>query len=316
MHAGTGELVASAIVQAVKSLKLPNGIFSNLNSSGITVGVDLVNHPEIKGVGFTGSISGGRALFDLAAKRPEPIPVFAEMGSVNPVIISNNALINNAEKWSKAYANSITQGNGQFCTSPGLLIAIATNEFEQFGQLLAENIRDIPSQVTLGPSIHRSFNKLKSQAISDESVEPLLNIEESKANYAGQAVVTVSARAFINNPRLHHEVFGPFTMLVKCKNEEEILEVIKSLGGQLTGTIICEENEISIMKPIIDLLMHKVGRLIYNGVSTGVEVCNAMTHGGPYPASTDSRFTAVGPMAIDRWVRPLTLQNFPIEWLD
>ncbi|MFK5981909.1 MAG: aldehyde dehydrogenase (NADP(+)) [Flavobacteriaceae bacterium] len=316
MHAGTGELVSSAIIKAAKKTGMPNGVFSNINSSGIKVGEQLVMHPQIKAVGFTGSIYGGRALYNLGANREEPIPVFAEMGSVNPVIISQKALEKRASEIAVTYSKSIILGAGQFCTNPGLMLAVKSNELTRFILDLGEKTIAQDPQCMLHPNIQNSFVK-KGKSITDED-EISIVAEYNKTiseNYVGAKVVTVSGDAFLRNTNLHQEVFGPFSMVVQCKNEAQLLEIISMLEGQLTGTILAEKEEYSKLGKLVQTLQNRVGRIIFNGVPTGVEVCDAMTHGGPYPASTDSRFTAVGQGSILRWVRPFSFQDFPEELL-
>ncbi len=311
MHAGTGELVAMAIIKAAEKTGMPNGVFSNLNSNGIEVGVRLVNDPKVKAVGFTGSIKGGRALFDIANRRPEPIPLFAEMGSINPVVITEGALKENGEKWAEAYAGSITLGAGQFCTNPGLILAIESDGLDKFKRSLAEKIVKIDATCMLHPNIKSAYSTLKNEVSSQVGVKSLSIPLEVEANYADQAVAEVSGDAFLQNPKLHQEVFGPFSLIVKCANEQQLLTIIEQLEGQLTGTIIAEDSELSELTDIVDELSQRVGRIIFNGVPTGVEVCPSMNHGGPYPASTDARFTAVGLHAIKRWIRPISYQSFP-----
>lgn len=313
MHAGTGELVASAIVRAIEDVDLPPGIFSNLNSGGIDVGKQIVQHPKLKAVGFTGSIKGGRALYDLAASREEPIPVFAEMGSVNPVVISSNALKTDLKKWVEMYAESITNGTGQFCTKPGLLFGIDSSELDEFAVQLSQKIALKDSTVMLNPSIENNYESNRQLAIEQNNVAVLTEAHDVKPNYGKQTIATVDGTTFFSNPTLHHEVFGPYAIIIKCKNLQQIQEIIEHIEGQLTGTVIVEKEDFEDFKPIVKALSQRVGRLIYNGVPTGVEVTEAMTHGGPYPASTDSRFTAVGVHSIKRWIRPVTFQNFPKE---
>ncbi|QHI35305.1 Alpha-ketoglutaric semialdehyde dehydrogenase [Kordia antarctica] len=312
MHAGTGELVASAIAKAAQKTGMPNGVFSNLNSSGIEVGQQLVEHPKVKAVGFTGSIRGGRALFDLAAKRPEPIPVFAEMGSINPVILLPKALEEKAASWGKTYASSITLGTGQFCTNPGLILGIKSDSLTKFIQTLSEEIVTIAPQCMLHPNIYKSFKNNKSKAQKQNNVKTIANVDKAVAeNYAQQAVATVDGKTFLENSALHEEVFGPFSLVVQCEDASQLEEIIANLEGQLTGTIISEKNEVAQHQNIVNALAQRVGRIIFNGVPTGVEVVPSMLHGGPYPASTDSRFTAVGRDSIKRWVRPFSYQDWP-----
>lgn len=316
MHAGTGELVSMAIIKALKSTCMPNGVFSNLNSSGIEVGIQLVNHPKIKAVGFTGSIRGGRALFDLASQRPEPIPVFAEMGSINPVIILPKAAQNQVEVLAKTYAKSITVGTGQFCTNPGLILGIKSEALDRFINLISEEIINIEPKCMLHPNIWSNYQKNKTSVLNQEGMMATAEYPDTIApNYARQTIAKVEGKIFLENPVLHQEVFGPFSMVVQCENKHELESIISNLEGQLTGTIIANLEEIKTYTSVIEALQNRVGRIIFNGVPTGVEVCPAMLHGGPYPASTDSRFTAVGIHSIKRWVRPFSYQNWPDETL-
>jgi NADP-dependent aldehyde dehydrogenase len=312
MHAGTGELVASAIIKAAEKTGMPNGVFSNLNSSGIEVGEALVKHPEVKAVGFTGSIRGGRALYNMASQRPEPIPVFAEMGSINPVVLLPNALKKTAEKWAQTYAGSITLGAGQFCTNPGLLLGIKGEDLTNFTKILSEEIVKIEPTCMLHPNIIGAYenNKAKMQQLEGLTTTASIN-NEVATNYGRQAITTVEGNTFLKNTTLHQEVFGPFSMVVQCENRYQLEEIISKLEGQLTGTIIGDESEIAGYLNVVNALQNRVGRIIFNGVPTGVEVCPAMVHGGPYPASTDSRFTAVGINSIKRWVRPFSFQSWP-----
>ncbi len=312
MHAGTSELVAGAVIRAAQKTNMPNGVFSNLNSSGIEVGQQLVKDPLVKAIGFTGSLKAGRALYDLAAARPEPIPVFAEMGSINPVVVLPEMLKQSGEAWAQAFAGSITLGTGQFCTNPGLLIGIAGDDLNNFGRVLSEAIEKIAPTSMLHPNIHANFNSGKTKLKEQVGVNVIAEYKAEVApNFAAQMVLKVDGTTFLNNPTLHQEVFGPFSILVACENSEELIQILSNLEGQLTGTILGTENEIKQNINLIDALKERVGRIVFNGVPTGVEVCPAMLHGGPYPASTDARFTAVGIHAIKRWVRPISFQNCP-----
>ncbi len=316
MHAGTGELVASAIINAAVKTGMPNGVFSNLNSSGIEVGVALVKHPQIKAVGFTGSILGGRALYNMAAQRLEPIPVFAEMGSVNPVVILPKAVKKKASEWAKTFAKSITLGSGQFCTNPGLILGIKSKDLTNFIQFLGEETIKIESTCMLHPIIEGAYETNKSKMQEQKGLQTKASIDkELTTNYGHQAIATVEGSTFLKNTTLHQEVFGPFSLVVQCKNSAQLENIISNLEGQLTGTIISEKGEAEQYAPVVRALQNRVGRIIYNGVPTGVEVCAAMVHGVPYPASTDSRFTAVGINSIKRWVRPFCYQNWPDELL-
>ncbi|MCX2718886.1 aldehyde dehydrogenase (NADP(+)) [Lentiprolixibacter aurantiacus] len=312
MHAGTGELVASAIVTAAKICGMPDGVFSNLNSSDIQVGQQLVKHPFVKAVGFTGSIAGGTALHKLSNERKEPIPVFAEMGSINPVVILPSALRENPQHLASTYADSITLGTGQFCTNPGLILTSETDGLDIFLESLGQEILNKEAGLMLHPDIHRKYEEGQKEMSVQEGTSVVAEYQKKTApNYAKPKILTVAGRTFLTNTNLHNEVFGPFSLVVKCSDLEEMKNIIAELEGQLTGTIIGNEEELKVNAPLIAQLKERVGRLIFNGVPTGVEVCPSMVHGGPFPATTDSRFTAVGPDAIRRWVRPVSYQDWP-----
>lgn len=312
MHVGTGEMVASAVIKAAKKTNMPEGVFSNLTGSGVTVGSSLVKHPQVKGVGFTGSIKGGRALFDLASQRPEPIPVFAEMGSINPVVLLPEALEQQSVTWAAQFASSITVGSGQFCTNPGLLLGLKSDGLNQFINQLSEEIEKIAPSCMLHPSILNNFTTGKNELQQQSGVITLTEVNDEVApNYGIQTLLCVEGETFLENTSLHQEVFGPFSIIVECEDEAELVAIIDKLEGQLTGTVIASATELENYAKVVASLQNRVGRLIFNGVPTGVEVCPSMLHGGPYPASSDSRFTAVGIHAVKRWVRPFSYQNWP-----
>lgn len=315
MHAGTGELVSSAILKAAKKTNMPNGIFSNLNAQTYEVGKQLVMHSKIKAVGFTGSISGGRALFDLANSRPEPIPVFAEMGSINPVIVLPELVKEKAKRWSEMYANSITNDAGQFCTKPGLIFVIDSPETEMFIIELGNHLLKKEALPMLHPTIFEKFISNKQRAIQTSNGTFVEYASEVNENFGSPSLLIVDAERFRSNAAIQDEVFGPFAVIVKCTNSEELIKCIGILKGQLTGTLLGSPSEFKNNSKLIALLQQKVGRIIFNGVPTGVEVCPSMHHGGPYPASSDSRFTAVGIDAIRRFSRPVVYQNCPDEIL-
>ena len=312
MHAGTGELVSSAIIRAAKKTNMPNGVFSNLNSKGIEVGVKLVNNPYVKAVGFTGSLKGGRAIYDLASQRSHPIPVFAEMGSVNPVLIFPKKLQKEYSELAIQYAKSITVGSGQFCTNPGIIISFESDYFDLFINKLVQEIQEISPSCMLHPNIYNAYNLGLQKIKKNKNVSELTSYSDKyENNFPRHVISRVSAEKFIEDKCLQHEIFGPCSLIITCQDEEEILKVIESLDGQLTGTILAQDHDTFLSQQIIDTFELKVGRIIFNGVPTGVEVCSSMTHGGPYPASTDSRFTAVGINSIKRWLRPVSYQDFP-----
>ena len=316
MHAGTGEMVASAVLKAAKKTKMPKGVFSNLNSSGIEVGQKLVMHPQIKGVGFTGSIKGGTALYKLANERAEPIPVFAEMGSINPVVALPSALVEKGAEWATKYAGSIMLGAGQFCTNPGLILGIKGMDLNNFVKILGVEISKLEPSCMLHPNIHRNYEKGKKELSQQKGVSVVADHESSvPPNHPQQKVLSVKGTDFLVNPKLHQEVFGPFSLVVACENGHELTQVLNRLEGQLTGTLLGSTVDLIEYGEVVEALRNRVGRIIFNGVPTGVEVCPSMHHGGPFPASTDSRFTSVGESAIKRWVRPIAYQSWPQELL-
>ena len=295
---------------------MPDGVFSNLNSKGIAVGEQLVKHPAIKGVGFTGSIKAGKALVALGANREEPIPVYAEMGSINPVVILPEALKVNGESWAQKYAGSINLGAGQFCTNPGLILGIEGEELETFGKNLAAHLGEQPAHCMLHPNIQSAYESGKQTMLDAAGTEVLaVTLEAEGANDGKPALVKVTGDDFLANTKLHAEVFGPFSMLVSCTSKAQLLEVLNALEGQLTGSLIAETSEVATYADVIDALRSRVGRILFNGVPTGVEVCPAMHHGGPFPSSSDAKFTSVGNDAIYRWVRPVSYQDWPQELL-
>jgi alpha-ketoglutaric semialdehyde dehydrogenase len=315
-HFLTSELVANAVQSAAEICSLNKDIFIHVAGSSFKVGESLVMHPLVKAVGFTGSLVGGKALYDLAAKRKEPIPVFAEMGSINPVFLFSQKLQLDADKIAKMYAASITQSGGQFCTNPGLLVGIKGPELEKFIEVLTKEIEQVKPVQMLHSGIGKNFHSNRNKALDQQDVQVLA---ETKYPYNEEetipTIASVSASVFLKNPLLHKEVFGPYSLLVICQNLEEMYAVANNLEGQLTTTIIATEIEISNNAQLTDILLLKCGRIIYNGVPTGVEVALAMQHGGPFPATTDSRFTAVGADGIKRFARPVCYQGWPDELL-
>lgn len=316
MHSGTGELVSSAIIKAVEKTGMPNGVFSNLNSSGIKVGQQLVKHPKIKAVGFTGSINGGTALYKLASARDEPIPVFAEMGSINPVVVLPSALDTDGDAWATKYASSINLGAGQFCTNPGLVLGIQGDKLDSFINTLSEEILKLEPTCMLHPNIYTKYNEGKKELSGQDGVTIMADYaKETSDNVARPTILKVSGASFLSNTKLHKEVFGPFSVVVCCENSVQLEEILNHLEGQLTGTVLGSESDLNTYDNVIDALQSRVGRILFNGVPTGVEVCSSMVHGGPFPASTDARFTSVGTSAIKRWVRPVSFQDWPNKFL-
>lgn len=311
-HAATSEAVAQAVKKAAKENDLPEAIFIHLHGRSFEVGKALVQHPLTKAVGFTGSFEGGKALFDLANQRPVPIPVFAEMGSVNPVFLLPQKIKENGASVASLYAGSITQSAGQFCTNPGILIGIESEALQDFKTVLGEQIKKVAPAKMLHPGIAQSFQQKQKKMLAEEGVSILATADLPASELESiPTIAEVAAENFLKNPSLHGEVFGPFSLLVICKNESEMLQVAQALEGQLTITIMATENELEQSKDLIAAVQAICGRLIFNGVPTGVEPVLAMHHGGPYPATTDSRFTAVGADGIKRFARPVCYQNWP-----
>jgi len=311
-HAGTSELVAKAIFKAIEKTGMPKGVFQHLYGTGFEVGQALVKNPLTKAVGFTGSLAGGKALFDLANQRPDPIPVFAEMSSINPVILLPETLARDAAKTAATLAGSITLGVGQFCTNPGLIFAIEGAGLDQFIKSLGTEIEKVTPAPMLHQGIADNYSKKLKNALAQKGVkvEASASVEATSAQ-GRPTVASVSASDFLKNPALAEEVFGPFSLIIRCADLKELNTVVNHTHGQLTASIIADESEISNHKSLLNTLVEKAGRLVINGVPTGVEVVAAQNHGGPFPATTDSRFTAVGTDAIKRFVRPVSFQNFP-----
>ena len=313
-HPGTSELVAQAIAKAVEKCNLPAGVFSLLMGSGREVGAALVKAPAVKAVGFTGSFAGGMALAKISSERDEPIPVFAEMGSINPVVLLPEILKSSAETIAQGFVGSVNLGTGQFCVNPGLVIALEDENLDTFISAASSALADVQAGVMLNQRICEAYTEGLKEYSGHDGVDIISSggSADGKEGYCGQAtLMTTSAAYFLQNTAIHEEVFGPASLIVKCKSKDEILQVISALKGQLTGTIHCTDEELAAFPELWDLLSLRVGRVVVNGFPTGVEVCHAMVHGGPFPASTDSRFTSVGTTAINRFIRPVCYQNFP-----
>ncbi|GAM07950.1 alpha-ketoglutaric semialdehyde dehydrogenase [Geobacter sp. OR-1] len=308
-HPTTSELVACAVVRAVERSGVPKGVFAML--FGDNAGAALVRCPEIKAVGFTGSLAGGRALSEIAAARPEPIPVFAEMSSVNPVILLPGALRERGSVIASGLAASVTLGAGQFCTNPGLVIGIAGEPFDTFCQMLSLEIMSRPPLVMLSRPILLNYQE-GIRRLSQLSGMELLGGAITEGDRAAACLFRAPPELLRCETRpLEDEVFGPVTVLVAVKDLQELREIIPDLGGHLAAGLFAAASELSDAGPIVELLETRVGRVILNEFPTGVEVCDAMTHGGPFPATSDSRCTSVGTLAIDRFLRPVCYQGYP-----
>jgi alpha-ketoglutaric semialdehyde dehydrogenase len=310
-HPGTAEFVGSAVMEAAISTGMPEGVFSLIFAKDYELGQALVKHPAIKAVGFTGSRRGGRALMDIAAARPEPIPVYTEMSSVNPTFFLPGAIQQRGEGLVSGLHASVTGGAGQFCTKPGLVFLPESEATAGFVSQFQTQIAGTPSSPLLTGGIQESYNK----ASAKRQTEVEDYFAKSENNLPGfsvrPSVFETTAIEFLQTPDLNEEIFGPTTLLIKSQSKEDLLEIARSLEGQLTASVHGTEEDLKKYADLIDILQTKVGRLIFNGFSTGVEVCPSMVHGGPYPATSDSRSTAVGSRAITRFARLVCFQNFP-----
>jgi alpha-ketoglutaric semialdehyde dehydrogenase len=320
-HPRTSQLMADAITKVVGVFGWPQGVFSHfvgeyIEGSDERTGSYLTAHPGIKAVGFTGSFRGGKALFDIAKQRSEPIPVFAEMGSINPVFAFTSALEQRAEALAVEYVSSLTLGVGQFCTNPGVFIAVKGDGMDRFKIALTKAIEPLAPATMLNKGIYEHYQKNKTLLHQQAGVNVLAEaIDEGVEGQGRPKVLLVSAQVILGNTVLSEEVFGPFGIVVEAENYGEVYDFARQLKGQLTATLAATEDDLNAHPDIVDCLKDKAGRLLFNGMPTGVEVVNAMQHGGPFPASTDIRFTSVGPDAIKRFVRPISFQNWPEQML-
>ena len=314
-HLGTNAWVSQAIQRAAIKTEMPDGVFSSLVGIGYSLGEQLVRHKDIKGVAFTGSHRGGYALYKIASERDEPIPVFAEMGSTNPIFITPEFMQKNSKEIAHGVAGSVNLGAGQFCTNPGLLVTVENSYTNSFINDLVEAFGQLEPGTMLNSNIRDNYLSSRKRAKFTDGVNTEFESLPNDNFSAPPAVYSTTSNAFLNNPHLHLEIFGPSTILIKCPDLDEMIDVAQELKGQLTASLFMEENSTSQYSELVDVLKEKVGRLIFNGYPTGVEVGYAMQHGGPFPATTDSRYTSVGTDAIYRFVRPIAYQNSPQDFL-
>ncbi|CAL8475918.1 aldehyde dehydrogenase (NADP(+)) [Caballeronia sp. S22] len=313
-HLGTSELVGRAVQKAVADSGLPEGTFSLVVGAGNAIGEALVAHPAIQAVGFTGSRRGGLALVDIAAKRPVPIPVFAEMSSINPVFALPGALAARGDTLAASYIDSVTLGVGQFCTNPGLVIGLADSDLDDFIDNAATALEKKGTQTMLTAGIAAAYQDGVKHR--DAAAKRIATGEKSEASSGAlPALYRVSAEEFLAKPKLAEEIFGPTSVIVVCGDEDEMILVARSLEGQLTATLLMEKDDVELARRLLPVLERKAGRILANGFPTGVEVSYAMVHGGPYPATSDSRSTSVGAMAIERFLRPVCYQDLPAALL-
>ncbi|SJN12834.1 Ketoglutarate semialdehyde dehydrogenase [Halomonas citrativorans] len=311
-HPGTGELVGRAIQAAVKKCALPEGVFSLMFGSGREVGTALVSDSRVKAAGFTGSRSGGLALWKAAQSRPEPIPFYAEMSSINPVFPLPAALKSRGAEMGKAFVGSLNMGAGQFCTNPGLVIAVKGAELNTFIEAAGEAVKASGAQTMLTPGIFEAYESgVKSFADSGKAQEIARGRKGDGPNQCQTGLFVASAQDFLGNEALQGEVFGSTSLIVECANTAELTQVAEHLEGQLTVTLQMDDADLEAARELLPTLERKAGRILVNGWPTGVEVCDAMVHGGPFPATSDSRTTSVGTAAIFRFLRPVCYQDLP-----
>ncbi|MGR0184912.1 aldehyde dehydrogenase (NADP(+)) [Azospirillum aestuarii] len=311
-HPGTSELVGRAVQAAVAECGLPEGVFSLIFGAGTSVGTALVADPRIKAVGFTGSRRGGVALMEVAAKRPEPIPVYAEMSSINPVFLLPAALAARAEALGRGFVASLTLGAGQFCTNPGILLAVDGPDLDRFVAAAVEALGGSAAPTMLTPGIHAAFDAGVA-ALADNALVATLarGLDGDGPNQCRAALFATTADAFLDDPSLREEVFGSASLLIRCPDLESLRAVAERLDGQLTATLQMDAADAGAAAALLPTLERKAGRILANGWPTGVEVCHAMVHGGPFPATSDSRTTSVGTAAIERFLRPVCYQDIP-----
>lgn len=315
-HPGTSDLVAQAVIEAVRRRDLPDGVFSLLNGNSHALGAALVAHPHVKGVGFTGSRRGGLALMKIASERPEPIPVFAEMSSINPVLLLPGALSAKADALGTAFVSSLTMGVGQFCTNPGLLFALDSPDLDRFVAAARAALGDVAPAVMLTAGIHGAYEQGVKRLLEHPKVEMLARGPEAQGKHCGRgALFAVKGEDLLQHPEVMEEVFGASSVIVRCTDEDQLLAALENLEGQLTATLHLADEDHELAARLIPVLERKAGRLIANGWPTGVEVSHAMVHGGPYPATSDGRSTSVGTLSIERFLRPVCYQDFPDDLL-
>jgi len=310
-HPGTSEMVGQVIAQSVKECGLPPGVFALLFGAGSEIGAALVDHPKVKAVGFTGSLAGGKALMQRAAARPEPIPCFMEMSSVNPVFVLPEALSTRAAQIATGLFGSFTLGVGQFCTKPGLVFLPRNAEADALVAELKTQVEKAGPSPMLTEGIAKSYRTaIDARQFSVETVAQT-GEDGAGSTYAAPVLMEVAAKDLLREPELATEIFGPTSLMIRYESREELLRVARSLEGQLTATLHGSEADLAEFADLVAILEGKAGRLIVNGFPTGVEVCHAMVHGGPYPATSDSRATSVGTYSIYRFARPVCFQDFP-----
>lgn len=317
-HPGTCEILSEVITQAVRKVGLPAGTFSLLQGKSNALGQSLVQHPAVAAVAFTGSLKGGRALFDSVNARAVPIPFYAEMGSSNPVFLLPGAMKDRADEIAQGYVQSVNLGVGQFCTNPGIVLGVEGETLDQFLAAVKTAVAEVEPATMLHPGIHQSFVAAQQKITSIDGVQQIARSEQSPAVAAHQAACNIyfaDVSVLQKSPAVQEEAFGPSSVVFRCQTIAQMLAYAASLDGHLTATIHGTEDDLKSNAQLVRLLQRKVGRIVFNGFPTGIEVCNAMHHGGPYPATTHSFYTSIGHHSIYRFTKPVCFQGFPMTAL-
>jgi NADP-dependent aldehyde dehydrogenase len=314
-HPGTGEIVAQAIDAAIRATGMPAGVFSLIQGGDRSVGSSLVQHPAIRAVGFTGSLAGGRAMFDLCATRPDPIPFFGELGSVNPMFLLPAALGARGTAVAQGWAGSLTMGAGQFCTNPGIAVVLDGPDADAFAQAATAALEPVAAQTMLTDGIAQAFRAGRDRVAGKTGVHALLTTT-CDLRGATPCLYETTGDAWLADHALGEEVFGPLGLIVRVRDADQMLALAQALQGQLTATLHMDDGDMALARRLMPVLERKAGRVLANGFPTGVEVADAMVHGGPYPASTNFGATSVGTLSIRRWLRPVCYQNMPEGLVD
>ena len=312
-HPGTCEIIASVITAAIEKSGLPAGTFSMLHGKTNRTGVELVQHDKVSAVAFTGSLRGGRALFDAVNQRKNPVPFYGEMGSLNPVFLLPGALEQRADEIASGYIQSVNLGVGQFCTNPGAVLGVEGERLDKFLSAVKTAAEEVPPATMLHPGIHKAFEDGQQRIASVDGVKRAGVSGQSPVAEAHQAACNIyeSDVSLVDRPEVSEEVFGPSSIVFKCQSTDQMVEYARSLDGHLTATIHGTDEDLKNNAALVRILQRKVGRIVFNGFPTGIEVCNAMHHGGPYPATTHSYFTSIGHHSIYRFTKPVCFQGFP-----
>ena len=316
-HPGTCEILGAIVTEAIQEAGLPAGSFSMLQSNSNESGAEFVRHPGVCAVAFTGSLKGGRALYDIACSRPNPIPFYGEMGSSNPVFLLPGALAERSEEIAAGYVQSVTMGVGQFCTNPAVVLGLESDSLESFISATSEAAASYDPQTMLHPGIHQAYESGRKRLAETDGVAQVAVSANGADDNAHQAVCAIYAADFsvLDSSDELEEIFGPTSTIYKCQSRDQMIQFASGLDGHLTATLHGTEQDLIDHADLVNILQHKVGRIVFNGFPTGIDVCSAMHHGGPYPAATHSFFTSIGHQSIYRFTKPVCFQGFPESML-